>query len=386
MIDNEYNQKFIKPWQLTKNQTNKNKLLWGFNHFKNKKGYAENKQKYKGKWLEKLKSNANSNTYPNLIKKGITIHTANLRALPTEKPFYKNFDNEGEGYPFDKIQITSIPIGTPLFLEHQSIDGEWIFVQSTLASGWIKIRDIAFCSDQFIKSYKNNKGYIAIIDENIPIKNKSKRFIFKANIGNIFPLIRVGKYNYAIKVPVKNSNQFAMLKEVYLKKKYGTIKPYKITLENLIKQSNKLIKQPYGWGGLYNNRDCSSLIRDLFTPFGIWLPRNSKYQASTMGTQLDISMLNNSQKEKFIIDNAPPYLTLLWFPGHIMLYIGHKENKAFIFHNIWGLKTKDKSKRKLIGKSIISDLNIGINQNNIKKDTIILNRIKTMTLIGPYLK
>ena len=30
---------------------------------------------------------------------------------------------------------------------------------------------------------------------------------------------------------------------------------------------------------MYQERDCSSTLRDLFTPFGLWLPRNSGQQA-----------------------------------------------------------------------------------------------------------
>ena len=38
-------------------------------------------------------------------------------------------------------------------------------------------------------------------------------------------------------------------------------------------------RQPYGYGGLYDNRDCSAMTRDLFAPFGLYLPRNSSEQA-----------------------------------------------------------------------------------------------------------
>ena len=40
-----------------------------------------------------------------------------------------------------------------------------------------------------------------------------------------------------------------------------------------------MMGQPYGWGGYLFNRDCSLAMRDLFVPFGVWLPRNSSAQA-----------------------------------------------------------------------------------------------------------
>ena len=144
-----------------------------------------------------------------------------------------------------------------------------------------------------------------------------------------------------------------------------------------------LIDQPYGWGGLYNNRDCSAMIRDIFTTFSIWLPRNSTNQAKKGGLYIDLNSLSNEEKQTFIKENAIPYLTLLWFPGHIMLYIGEKEDDALVFHNIWGLRTKDKMKRMIIGKAVITTLSPGDEMATIDKSFNFLSRIKGMTLLIP---
>ena len=49
-------------------------------------------------------------------------------------------------------------------------------------------------------------------------------------------------------------------------------------------------------GGLYNNRDCSSMIKDLYSPFGIWFPRNSKSQATNIGRLKNISHMSDKKK------------------------------------------------------------------------------------------
>ncbi len=41
------------------------------------------------------------------------------------------------------------------------------------------------------------------------------------------------------------------------------------------KIAKEFYNEPYGWGGKMMTRDCSAMTRDFFTPFGIFLMRNS---------------------------------------------------------------------------------------------------------------
>ena len=90
-----------------------------------------------------------------------------------------------------------------------------------------------------------------------------------------------------------------------------------------------------------------------------------------------------TEKEDFIMKNGKPYATLLWFPGHIMLYIGMKEEETLVFHNIWGLRTTDKHKRKIIGKAVITSLKPGEELASIDSSFNFLSRIQGMTLLAP---
>ena len=66
-----------------------------------------------------------------------------------------------------------------------------------------------------------------------------------------------------------------------------------------------------------------------------------------------------------------------------MLYIGEKDNESLVFHNIWGIRTKDKMKRKIIGKAVITTLNPGKELAEVDKSFNFLSRIKGMTLLTP---
>jgi cell wall-associated NlpC family hydrolase len=135
-----------------------------------------------------------------------------------------------------------------------------------------------------------------------------------------------------------------------------------MTAENMAAIANELVNEPYGWGGLHGNRDCSAMVRDLFAPFGIWLPRNSAHQAKQGGSFIDLSDLSADEKEGVILAQGVPYLTLLWRPGHIMLYIGSYEGEPLVFHNMWGISTRDllgRRGRRIVGHAAITTLHPG---------------------------
>lgn len=62
--------------------------------------------------------------------------------------------------------------------------------------------------------------------------------------------------------------------------------PIKSSPKNFAKLIKSMVCKPYGWGNLYFNNDCSSEIRSLMLPFGIFLPRNSADQAQA-GKNID---------------------------------------------------------------------------------------------------
>lgn len=72
---------------------------------------------------------------------------------------------------------------------------------------------------------------------------------------------------------------------------------------------------------------------------------------------------------KKIKDNAIPFITLLYMPGHIGLYLGEKQDQIIMFHNKWGVKTKDKTTGKqgrvIIGRAVITSLEIAKNDDTV---------------------
>lgn len=99
-------------------------------------------------------------------------------------------------------------------------------------------------------------------------------------------------------------------------------------------------------------------MKSLFTPFGIWLPRNSGAQAELPST-LDLSNHDVNERLSMLKTKGHPLLTLINIRGHVMLYMGQKredEETAMTYQNIWGMSDAKNTKRYVIGQSVFLPL------------------------------
>jgi hypothetical protein len=152
--------------------------------------------------------------------------------------------------------------------------------------------------------------------------------------------------------------------------------------KNIATIFNEVSNVKYGWGGMYGQRDCSSILRDFYAPFGLWLPRNS-YEQSKIGRVISLEGLSDDAKIAKIKKEAIAFETLLYKRGHILLYAGIKDNEVVVFHNTWGVKTKENGKegRYIIGKPIFSTLELGSNLKNYDQNASILSHLKSMNIL-----
>jgi len=381
-IDSQYNQKFFGPWYTNKASATKESLQSQFTRFKKMKGFGENKLELPKDWVLTLEENARLDKFPNFIRHAITVSNTNIRILPTKKAHFDEFTDHSSGYPFDNLQNSALMANTPILITHISKDNAWVYIETAFSQGWVSISDIAYAEADFKKEFQSFKTFVAAVEDDFPVKTNKGTYLFQGYIGMIFPLIKSTEEEYRVAVPMANSLRNAVFNEAILPKEVAQKKPLQASIENIAWLADKLINEPYGWGGLYQNRDCSAMLRDLYAPVGIWLPRNSKSQAKHAGTYIEIKHLNFEEKKEFILKKGIPYFTLLWFPGHIMLYIGEKDGEPLVFHNIWGLRTNTEEKRRIIGRSVITTLYPGKENKQIGQNGNFLSLLEGMTLLN----
>ena len=387
-IIGEYQKIYFSPWQKTEPSFKQEDMLKAFDGYFKEMGYGANKKKYSESWITKLFLNANVDSYPNVNRCAITIRNTNLRLLPTDEPLFSSFEKLGQDYPFDMLQNSSLGADMPIFVAQISSDKCWVFVESSFASGWVKIEDIAYVSVDFVTEWMKYKDAVTTSDD-AKIYDENGNFLIKADIGCKFPLIGETSYgeNYKIYIAQKGENVNAILKEVLVRKKFFSNDYLKINMQNAAMVADKLIGQPYGWGGLYGYRDCSAMTRDYFSVFGFSLPRNSAAQAKDKDNYIDLSKLSKKQKKQKIIAEAVPFWTIIWMKGHIMLYIGTYNGEPLVFHNAWGVRVKKPFSKKyinLIGESVITTLEPGKEIFGIKTD--ILKKVQGMRIVTTCIK
>ena len=156
-LNMEYDSHYFAPWDRREPGHPKKDAEWSFQEFRNQTGYDETKKEWKSEWVDKIEANANLDAFPNKRLRVITIHNTSLRMLPTHKPFFYNFDLEGEGYPFDNFQHSALPAGTPIFVSHISKDGAWSLAETHYGLGWTPSEDLAYVTRDFIKLWKNGR-------------------------------------------------------------------------------------------------------------------------------------------------------------------------------------------------------------------------------------
>ncbi len=289
---------------------------------------------------------------------GIALATTALRAMPTARPLIGRPGEPGRGFPFDLLQNSLVNADEPLWISHRSSSGEWTFVFTSYASGWIESRDVATLSASQALAWRR-LAPVACIADGRPVRDRDGRFLFTTRIGMVLPLVgRTADHVSVLAAIPSPSRGDAVLEAVPLPTDLAVPIPFPPTVENLSLVAEGLLGSPYGWGGLHHHRDCSATIRDFFMPFGLWLPRNSREQALE-GETIDLASLDAEGKQRLIVQRGVPFATLLYKPGHILLYIGKRSGVPFAFHAVWDLTTRQKGRppvRHHIGRVVISPL------------------------------
>jgi len=377
VAQDDFTYRYYSPWFRTHVSHDKEDALWANRSYGLKnRYYGENLQLIDGAEIDAIISATNVEAYASLNAHAIMIQNAQMRNLPTEKPFFKKTTLPGEGYPFDYLQTSRIHVAEPIIISHYSKDGAWAFVESSFASGWLPVESFVLVNATARTEFINAKK-VAITKDNIPLYTAQQRFVAYAKIGAILPIESEDENFFHAYMYTRDAAFNAQKLELRIPKSFAQTVPISFNKENLSQIGDALLGEKYGWGGFLANRDCSAMTRDFLSPFGIWIPRNSAAQKS-FGEYVSLKDLTPKEKEAMILKNGIAFLSLIYLKGHIMLYAGEFEGKALVMQNIWGVRTMEDGKegRNVIGKAIVSDLYVGANQENVPEKGLLINRVE----------
>lgn len=367
--DRRYNEKFFEPWNSGMVMSSQSEKTWQFKYAK-ERTYRADGSRISKSWYKKQIKNSNFGMSDTVSLPAITLKHTNLRLYPSTRGIYYDPHKTGEGFPFDYSQNSSVHINTPLAISHYSRDKKWVYAQTSFASGWIKVTHMAFIGADLQNQFRND-DYAITVRDNLNLSDDNGH-ISLVKMGSVFPIDPTTKKYLIAK---KNEKGYAYLSKVTVNDvDIIAHKPIKFNQHNIAYISKQLVGEPYGWGGKLEARDCSALTRDFFSPFGIYLARNSRQQANNGNEFISLKGLNAKSKQQTILDNAKPFRSMLFVPGHITLYVGERKGEPIILHNYWGVRMKDGSK-KVLARAIISTTKPGMELANVKKRSMLINTL-----------
>ncbi|GHU02162.1 hydrolase Nlp/P60 [Alphaproteobacteria bacterium] len=296
--------------------------------------------------IESIVLNMALGSYPNAAADAVAVRESPLRALPTDLPFYEAPRGPSFGEPFDNLQVSVLHANSPVKILHTTADGEWALALH--AGGkrlWTPRAGLALAGASLRAQFRSARLMAVALD--LPALG--------ARIGGVLPIIG-GRTMTA----EADSRGRAAWRRSDLPARALAAWPMVPGGANLGRLAAAMAGR-YGWGGRSGDRDCSLLLQDFFAAFGVWLPRHSAAQAAAFEA-IDLASLAPADKEARVLADGVPWRTLLYLPGHIMLYVGEKDGRALVWHNIWGVRRTDlfgRDGRIRVDGTVVSTLTLG---------------------------
>ncbi|MCQ2654240.1 SH3 domain-containing protein [Helicobacter pylori] len=385
-LKESYLKAWYSPWLDAKIKSNKKEVFWILKEMNKSTGYGEDLKPNAKAFNDELIKSMDIEHYPNAKIKAVVVRDSDVRAVPTNKPYYLS----PKGYPFDRYQNSLIFQGTPVLVTHFNTDKTYAHIQSSFVYGWIKVSDLAYMRNKDIELLTKLKSYVMPIKDKIPLYTDYGDFYTDARVGELFALIpqsqnasqnpqkkELKAYGF-----LRDAKGYAALQSVILDEKDFFVFPKAFNSENMAYFIDTMLGQKYGWGGLLGNRDCSAFTRDSFANFGILLPRNSYAQSRYANNYVDLSSMKAKEKEDYILKNATPFGTLIYLKGHIMLYLGAYNHQAIVAHSIWSVQTQKhfKTLSHKIGGVVITSLWLAEEHNGaFSKKKLLIDRVLGMS-------
>lgn len=258
------------------------------------------------------------------VQYGLITSNAAVRSFPTEASL-----TQGNGVPHDYLQESMFYVNEGVVIYSESKDGNWYFVQGTNYYGWIKKDKVGICDYTTMISYHFADSFVTVLDQQ-EVNGTELR------MGTYLKLVSEQKNSYQVSIPKRADDGSCSFTVVEVPTTGGYYKGYlPYTTEEILNQAEKLIGTPYGWGDK-NGMDCSSTLNSIYRCFGFVMPRNTSNQKNIPAGIHKVSGMSQAKKLE-VLSNCRPG-SLLFIPGHVMMYLGNVDGEPYIVHNFTGYK------------------------------------------------
>ncbi len=307
------------------------------------------------------------------IRYALTTDRTNVRLLPEDAGW---FGSENDTH-YDELQATVLDPSEPVIVLIDSQDKEFVFVESRAYAGWVKPSALAFTDRATWLKYAAPQNYLTVIASRKTIPQGKAFYQMGGRVLMRAPELQKDG-SWAINVPEADANGILIEQGMNIPNDKFVVKGALACSENnLIRQAFRFLGEGYGWGGLENNVDCSAFVQDIYRSVGIELPRDANKQEKAMARS--ISLKNMTREQRLEILKKSKAGSLLFAPGHVMMYLGTDENgEPLIIHALSSYYTFDNGQtaKHYVRKILVTDLHL------MSKDKV--EMIDRLTSVGNF--
>lgn len=307
-----------------------------------------------GKFWEEIDKNADSESITSRIRTefGFSVSRTVLKRYPTDEKICKKDSN----LYYDELAQSDLQPFMPVVILHKSLDGEWVYVLTYGYGGWTRKENVALCrSREEWLERQEPESFIVVTGRELRLPTDpyhEKLSDLSLPMGTKLPIVKFSDAPESIHDRISYGNYISVLptrgEDGYIKDEYVLIPsvadvnlgylPY--TEENIAGLAFRHLGAGYGWAGDNLAQDCSGYVREVFACFGFELPRSAKAQ-SQLEYVKNTDVSKKSDKEKIDILRDLPLGTLIYFPGHIMIYLGMEDDMPYCISSVGDYSTRE---------------------------------------------
>lgn len=281
----------------------------------------------------------------NPLRFALVVKRTALRAFPT----HDRVVNEQHNADLDRFAETALFPADAVAVLHRSRDQQWLLVRSYNYTGWVQAADVAIGSKQQVLAYTEQQPFIVVTGAKVytafnPLQAAVSEL--QLDMGVRLPLLSAAELgfnvhgqnpvaSYIVQLPLRQTDGSLSFTPALLPLSADVQQGYlPFTPRNILAQAFKFLGERYGWGHDYNGRDCTGFISEIFRSFGLVMPRNSGQQGNggygrniRFGADSTVADKQAALAQLQVGD-------LLYFPGHVGLYLGSVNGQPFMIHDV----------------------------------------------------
>ncbi|BEU87527.1 SH3 domain-containing protein [Selenomonas sp. TAMA-11512] len=271
------------------------------------------------------------------VRYGVTVSRGDLRLLPTSVCWA---ESPGDTH-YDSLQATAVDPSEPVLILTESVDGEFYFILTRCYAGWLKKGDLALTDRAAWLTYVRPEDFSVVTHSRYTPSGEGPAAGEKAEklhssrafyqLGARIKRLADGRYVFPISDGGGN-----LIEEVFsaapgsAKALHDGYLPY--TEGNIVKMAFRHLGDVYGWGGQDDSVDCSAFVQNVYRTMGIEIPRDADQQERAMLHTISLEGMNHSERLEAL--RRAPAGSLLFRPGHVMLYLGEASGTPMVIHSL----------------------------------------------------